>query len=120
MRVSGSAREAARAGNGVPSFRAWTRTDVVERLNAAAARITDVPAETMAFSRSFWSSVQAFFIFRMAEMYITLGLSSTDSKKPPGHYTGRLFDAAAGPHSRPGATARRCCLDTVNDKLPWK
>jgi hypothetical protein len=38
---------------------------VVERLNAAAARIADAPAVTMAFSRPFCSSVQAFFIVRM-------------------------------------------------------
>jgi hypothetical protein len=45
-------------GNGVPIFRAWWRTPIVERLNAAAARMIDTPCSTKALRRSLSASVQ--------------------------------------------------------------
>jgi hypothetical protein len=47
-----------RDGNGVPSLRAWSRTLIIVRFNAAAARTTDAPLVASAFRRWFSSSVQ--------------------------------------------------------------
>jgi hypothetical protein len=45
-------------GKGIPSFRAWVRTLIIDRLKAAALASNDLPFATKSFSRSLSASVQ--------------------------------------------------------------